>query len=204
MKKIVPFFQKSIGMITVIVFALLFVYALGMATPTAEIVYVNEYEKFYDAIEPFNNGLIWVSIIGALLGGFYFILRNHVRTIYYVSNFVYFGLLIAYLFFAGIFTILGVHNYDVAYHSMPLDEINANFVAMHQNRFLNPKTPVFGLGIAAGVLVLLILVPVCILLVDKIQHRIRYERNKKNGIENPVTYDPKAVEMKEATENGNE
>lgn len=192
MKKLSAFLQKYNGYISIVVFGLMFVFALGMATPAAPCKSYQETFDFYSQIMPYNNTILLLSIFGLLLSAFYFILRNHVRSVYYVSNFAWYGINFAYILTSGIVTISSVAIYQEKYMALPFAEMNEYF-STRSDSVIRSDTPVFLLGYLLGVLILLLLVPYVLVLIDKIQLRIRYEQNKKLGVENVVTYDPKEV-----------
>ena len=190
MKKLTAKFQSISGYISIAVFALMVVYALGMATPAAACRLYQDTIDFYDQIMPYNNGILLFGIFGLLISAFYFVLKNNSRIIYYISNFVWQGINTVYTIVAAIFTFVGVGVYQSAYSALPFDAMN-EYWSTRASTTINPNTSVFILGYLLGAVVLLSLVPHILVLVEKVQHRIRYENNKKNGVENPVTYDPK-------------
>lgn len=192
MKNVILFLQKYLGFIMLVSFALLFVYALGMATPTAIFKSHDSIRDFYSEIQPYNNAILIISIVGLLLGALYMVFRNNVRPIYYVSNFVYFGISIAFSIFAGIYTILGVSFYLNKYNQVldradfcEIDEYLFKFVGKR----VNQNSPVFVLGFLVAALTFVVAVLLIAVIVMKTQDRLRYEDNKRNGISNPVTYD---------------
>lgn len=189
MKKLIGFLQKYNGYISIVVFALMFVYALGMATPAAVLKKYEECRTFYSGIMPYNNAILILSIVGLLISAFYFVLRNHVRTIYYISNFVWNGINTAFTLTSGIITFVGVGYYQAQYAALPFDEINAYFEG--STNHINSNPAVFLIGYLLGAVIIISLVPHILLLVDKVSLRTRYEKNKKAGIANPVTYNPK-------------
>lgn len=192
MKKIASLFQKISGTIGIIVYALMAVYALGMATPAAVCRYYQETESFYTQVMPYNNAILILSIIGLLIVAFYFVLRNQLREIYYVSNFVWDGTYIVFTVISAIYTIIGVSFYQSKYMELPFDTMN-EYWSTRLSYTINPNTPVFILGyLLAGVL-LLSIIPVAYVTFTKVLSRLNYERNKKNGVPNPVSYNPKEV-----------
>jgi hypothetical protein len=190
MKKLTATFQRISGFISIAVFALMVVYALGMATPAAVCRNYQDTINFYDAIMPYNNGILLFGIFGLLISAFYFVLKNNTRIIYYISNFVWQGINAVYTIVSSIFTFVGVAFYQAEYSKLPFETMN-EYWSTRSSTTINPTPIVFALGFILAVVLLLSLVPHILVLVEKIQHRIRYENNKKNGIENPVTYDPK-------------
>ena len=194
MKKVVSILQKIDGYISIVIFGLMAVYALGMATPTACCKKYQDQFYFYKTIMPYNNTILLLSIFGLLLAAFYYVLRNHVRIVYYVSNYVWCGLNVAYTLAAGILTFVGVGFYQSQYSQLPFEAMNAYFEVTSPETTINPNTCVFALGYILGVFILLTLVPHILVLVDKIQLSIRYEKNRKLGVPNTVTYNPKEAE----------
>ncbi len=192
MKKIASLLQKISGTIGIIVYALMAVYALGMATPTAVCRYYQETESFYTPIMPYNNMILILSIIGLLIVAFYFVLRNHLREIYYVSNFVWDGTYIAFTVVSAIYTIIGVSFYQGKYMELPFDAMN-EYWSTRSSYTINPNTPVFILGYLLAVVLLVSIIPVAYVTFTKVLSRLNYERNKKNGVPNPVSYNAKEV-----------
>lgn len=196
MKKVSSLFQKISGTIGIIVYALMVVYALGMATPAAVCREYNNNgvttEKFYSDIMPYNNMILILSIIGLLIVAFYFVLRNQIREIYYVSNFVWDGIYTGFSIFSAIYMFIAVSFYQGKYSQLPFDAMNEYWSTRSSNT-INPNTPVFLLGYILAVLILLSIIPVIFVTVNKIMSRLNYERNKKNGVPNPVSYNPKEV-----------
>lgn len=192
MKKIASLFQKISGTIGIIVYALMAVYALGMATPAAVCRYYQETESFYTPIMPYNNMILILSIIGLLIVAFYFVLRNHLREIYYVSNFVWDGTYIAFTVVSAIYTIIGVSFYQGKYMELPFDAMN-EYWSTRSSYTINPNTPIFILGYLLAVVLLVSIIPVAYVTFTKVLSRLNYERNKKNGVPNPVSYNAKEV-----------
>ncbi len=192
MKKIASLLQKISGTIGIIVYALMAVYALGMATPAAVCRYYQETESFYTPIMPYNNMILILSIIGLLIVAFYFVLRNHLREIYYVSNFVWDGTYIAFTVVSAIYTIIGVSFYQGKYMELPFDAMN-EYWSTRSSYTINPNTPVFILGYLLAVVLLVSIIPVAYVTFTKVLSRLNYERNKKNGVPNPVSYNAKEV-----------
>lgn len=191
MKKLTSFLQKNNGVICIVLYALLFVYAIGMATPAAPLKQYQDEITFYSAIMPYNNAILIMSIFGLLLSAFYFILRNNVRLVYYVSNFVWHGAYVGYTLASSIVTLISVITYQTAYGKLDFDTINSYFSDHGSNLVLRANTPVFVLGYLEVVFLILTIVPIVLVLLDKIKGRLRYEQNKKDGVANPVTFDPK-------------
>ena len=112
MKKVTSLFQKIGGSIAIFVFALMAVYALGMATPSACCKYYESQKLFYREIMPYNNAILILAIVGLLLASLYYVLRNNVRVVYYVSNFVWDGVFVGYSVLSSIITFVGVSFYQ--------------------------------------------------------------------------------------------
>ena len=190
MKKITEFLQKKDGLIFVIAYALSAVYALGMATPAACCKYYEPTESFYKQIMPYNNAFLILSIFGLLISAFYFVLRNHVRIIYYISNFVWTLIYGVYTVVTAVVMFMGVSFYQGKYAALPFDEMNEYWLTRSTQR-ISENTSVFLLGFMLAVLLLLTLVPLALVTVDKIKSRLNYEKNKRNGIANPVSFHSK-------------
>ncbi len=194
MKKIVSIFQKYNGYISIVMFALMAVYALGMATPAAPCKKYQDTYTFYSQIMPYNNAFLILSIVGLLLAAFYFILRNHVRIVYYISNYVWNGLNIVFSVVSSIILFIGVAFYQGKYKALDFVTINKYLDGVSKGTSLNANTPVFALGYILAVVILLTLIPHVMVLVDKVKLSIRYNANRKAGIPNAVSYNPNAKE----------
>lgn len=193
MKKITSLLQNISGYICLVVFALLFVYALGMATPAAPLKSYEDTRVFYSGIMPYNNAMLLLSIFGLIICAFYYVLRNNARLVYYVSNFVWFGIYGVYTLVTAIVSLVGIIHYQVEFSKIPFDTINTYFAERNLSLFVRSNTPVFVLGYLEVVILLLTIVPVVLVVLDKVKGRIRYENNRKLGVSNPVTYDPQEV-----------
>lgn len=191
MKKIIPVLQKANGYISIVFFGIMAVYALGMATPAACCKNYQDTYNFYSEIMPYNNAILILSIFGLLISAFYFILRNDKRIVYYVSNYAWNGLNIVYTLVSAIIMFLGVSFYQQKYNALDFTAINEYFVSHSLSSTLNQNTPVFVLGYISAAFLILTLVPHVLLLIDKIKLSIRYNQNKKLGVTNTVTHDPK-------------
>lgn len=190
MNKISNLFQKISGYISIAVFAIVFVYALGMATPAQPCTLYNNTKvvNFYSDIMPYNNGILILAIVGLLISAFYYILRNHVRQVFYVSNFVWGGLYAVFSIVTFVFIIISVVTYKNLYMALDFEKMNTYWANHGSSTTINPNTCVFALGFVVAVLVLLSIAPYVFVYIDKIKGRIRYEENKKDGVENPVSY----------------
>jgi mannose/fructose/N-acetylgalactosamine-specific phosphotransferase system component IIC len=160
MEKLSGIFKKFNGIIAIVVFALLGVFALGMATPAAPCISYTGTDSatiaaFYFQIQPYNDDILYFALAGLFLAFFYNVLRNQLRPIYYISNFIW---TILYFFLAlasAIFTFIGVSFYQSKYVTLPFDAINQNFIDHGIKTRINPNTPVFALGYVVAALVLL-------------------------------------------------
>lgn len=179
MEKAISFFQKSIGYISLAVYCLMFIYALGMATPTAALLKYQEERDFYSGVQGYNNGILVLAIFGLLISAFYLVLRNNKRKIYYVSNFTWMGVGTVYALICGIYTIIGVSAYQKLYMALDFDTINAYWAQRSLNLTINKNTPVFGLGYTVAILVILTIVPIVLVLINKIIGRIQHEKMNK-------------------------
>jgi Na+-transporting methylmalonyl-CoA/oxaloacetate decarboxylase gamma subunit len=179
MEKAISFFQKSIGYISLAVYCLMFIYALGMATPAASLLKYQEERDFYSGVQGYNNGILVLAIFGLLISAFYLVLRNNKRKIYYVSNFTWMGVGTVYALISGIYTIVGVSAYQKLYMALDFDTINAYWAERSLDLTINKNTPVFGLGYVLAILVILIIVPIVLVLINKIIGRIQHEKKNK-------------------------
>lgn len=190
MKKIQQFLQKYFGYITLLSYALLAAYALGRGTAAAPCLYYESRKNFYKPIQPYNTAFLILAILGLLLGAFYRVLRCHSRLVYYVSNFTWFGLLIALSIGSGIYVLIGTSLYAAYYQLLPIADRNQYFIDHGSTRRISAHPAVFILGYLLAVLFFLLAAVSVLVLLDKIPSRIRYEKNKKNNVANPVTYVP--------------
>jgi hypothetical protein len=179
MEKAISFFQKSIGYISLAVYCLMFIYALGMATPAASLLKYQEERDFYSGVQGYNNGILVLAIFGLLISAFYLVLRNNKRKIYYVSNFTWMGVGTVYALISGIYTIVGVSAYQKLYMALDFDTINAYWAERSLDLTINKNTPVFGLGYVVAILVILTIVPIVLVLINKIIGRIQHEKKNK-------------------------
>lgn len=206
MEKITSFLKKYLGYISLVAFGLMFIYALGMATPAAIFKKHDETIDFYKPINPYNNLILILSIVGLLLSAFYMVLRNNKRVIYYASNFVSLSISLVFLLVSGILTIVSVSFYLNAFNEVLLREdfceINDYLIKFNDGKGVNTNTPVFLLGYMLAGLLIFVSLLYFFVLVDGIKNRRRYEINKKNGISNPVTY--KEVKGKNKKTSSNE
>ena len=181
MNKIIAFLQKRSGIFLIVVYALMAIYALCMATPCANLLQYQDELDFYDAIQPYNDGILYFAIAGLLLALNYNDLRNHERQIYYVSNFAYFGVTLAYLLASGIYLIVAVSFYQGKYSALDFTKINAYFESMHFSIRMNPHTPVFAFGYVIATLLFVLAVLLALVLAKNIKERLAYNQRKKDG-----------------------
>lgn len=185
MEKIAIKIQKILPIIIVVSFLIMAIYALGMATPSAVILNWEgtvdgvKSTDFYDAIQPINNTILILAIIGIVISLCFSILRNNIRKIYYVSNFVWFGVYFAITIFSAIYTFIGVSTYQNAYSKIPFAEVNQYFADRNLSLFVNENTPIFILGYVVAIILLLTLIPAVILLINKIKTSIAWKNHLK-------------------------
>jgi hypothetical protein len=125
MEKLSGIFKKFNGIVAIVVFALLGVFALGMATPAAPCISYTGTDSatiaaFYFQIQPYNDDILYFALAGLFLAFFYNVLRNQIRPIYYVSNFVWTVLYFFLALASSIFTFIGVSFYQGKYATLPL------------------------------------------------------------------------------------
>lgn len=163
MNKLCEFFKKYDGIIGILCFALLAVYALCMATPAAPCLQYEDTKDFYDQMMAGNDLLIYLSIFGIVWSVIYSTLRNRIRKVYYVSNFVWHGVYIVFAIVCGILVISTVANYQNLYLQLPIDEMNAYWIRLNPSNpiaSISADTPVFLLGYLLAGLIILSAVPV--------------------------------------------
>lgn len=176
MKKCCAVLQKFVGWIGIIVFALMAIYALGMATPASCLFSYQDTIDFYDAIQPINNGILIFAICGLLVSGIYSMMRNSVRKIYYVSNYVWFAIYISLAIAAAIYLIQGVNYYQSQYNVLPFDTLNTYWEAHYLTTRINRNTSVFWLGYTEAVLVLLSVIPAAAVIAEKAVERFSVKK----------------------------
>jgi|GEM_PF-1188427 len=197
MSKIIAYFQKHLSTIGLIVYGLLAIYALAMATPTAVLrLYTNQNDitdisvsgYFAREVEGINDLILVLSIIGLIISLLYRFFRNDIRKIYYPTNFVLMVFWIILPIVTFISGVVGVIHYEQTYKVLDFATINAYFATHLPGTQASPNTPVFALGYSALTLVLLLLVPGILILVDRIKVRLHSK---------PLLAEIAAVEAKE-------
>ncbi len=167
MEKWVKIAQKVTVFITIISYALLAVYAFGMSTPAAALHQYQDTINFYQNIQPYNDIIVYFAIIGVVLSLLYRVLRNNVRNVYYVSNWVWSLAYVIFSVFAGIQTLLYVAFYQKLYMAVDFTTINAYFASTTPGVSVDPNTPVFLLGYLVSILIILSTVPVLFVTIEK-------------------------------------
>ena len=171
MRKLCEFLKKNNATIIVISFVLLAVYAICMATPTAYLRYYGNLDTFYQPIQGLNDAFIFLAIGGIVLGLLYNLFRNNIRKIFYISNFVWFGLFLALDLATVIVVIAGVAKYQGLYSGLDFAAINSYFESMKLPYFVDPNTPVFLLGYLTAVVILLNGCATGLILFDQLKNR---------------------------------
>ncbi len=203
MNKVINFLQKYIGYIALLGFALLTIYAFGMATASAGFRRCEDTENFYKDIMPYNNLILILSIVGLIFSALYMVLRNNKRPIYYVSNFISMFISILFTFVSSVLTIVGVSFYQNKFNTLVNSPEFEDYyqIIVQRDGSINKNTPTFILGYLIAILLVLIAICYVVVLAFKIADRLRYENNKKNGVCNPVTYIPVKNNADEAESN---
>lgn len=161
MDKLCAFLKKHNGVIGIVVYALLAVYALCMATPAAPCRYYDDTIDFYYGLMWANDLLIYLSIAGIVWSVLYTTLRNQIRKVYYISNFVWHGVYVVLGLVTGIMTIVCVSTYQSQFMALPFDDMNEWFVLAGTSS-INSETPIFILGYLEAALIVISCVPVAI------------------------------------------
>lgn len=203
MNKVINFLQKYLGYIALLGFALLIIYAFGMATASAGFRRCEDTENFYKDIMPYNNLILSMSIVGLIFSALYMLLRNNKRPVYYVSNFISMFVSILFIFISSVLTIVGVSFYQNKFNTLVNSPEFEDYyqIIVQRDGSINKNTPTFILGYLIAILLVLIAICYVVVLAFKTADRVRYEKNKKNGVCNPVTYIPVKNNADEAKSN---
>ena len=180
------FLKKGTGIYLIVAFALMGIYALVMATPCAALLQYEDTIHFYDAIEPYNDGILYFALAGLFLALNYAVFRNHQRKVYYLSNFIYFGVALAFLIASIVYLFVAVSFYQAQYATLAFSDINAYFTKMGLEVSVNPDTPVFAFGYIIAVLLLLGFVALLLVLLDSLKERLAYEQRRKSGVSSQI------------------
>jgi hypothetical protein len=183
LKKITSFLQKANGFIALAVYVILFIYALGMGTPCADCTYYQDTYTFYSAVQSSNDTVLYCAIAGIALSAIYWMLRNHVRKVFYPSNYVWSVLYVVASIVLGIIVISCVNTYKAAYSTIDFDAANAYFAEHESSSYIDPNTPIFALGYAAAILVIVSSIPVAVMVAGKIIDAIQKKKAKTQGTE---------------------
>lgn len=140
---------KIQGYICFVLFGLIFVYSLILPTPFAPLFHLNDaahtYTAQYYATEPVINSLLIWAVIGCAIAALYKTFRNHERRIYYVSNYVYSGILAGYSFIFGLVTIVGSALINALYLTIDFTAVNAELESYHYDDMpTSISLPAFG------------------------------------------------------------
>ncbi|MDD4532525.1 MAG: hypothetical protein WCR45_02735 [Bacteroidaceae bacterium] len=157
MEKLKNFAKKNTGVIGIVIYGLVFVYSLCMATPTSCLQYYSEYENFYETINPINNAIIFIGMGGVLINIFYATTKSNTRKYYYISNYIWLLIAIGFSIFAAIFLISKISFYQEQYFALPFDKINDYFISHHieDKTWLSKNPVIFNLGYACAILILI-------------------------------------------------
>lgn len=202
MNKLWGFFKKHDGLIAILVFAIVAIYAVCMSTPAAvcrrPFVIDGEepYRDFYSNFMLINDVIIYLAIFGIVWGVLYKVLRNEIRKVYYISNIVWHCVYIAFCIFACVYIFIGVSQYQAAYMSLPFDEMNAYYESHNATWRINPNTPVFILGYIVAIVVALSALPPALVLFKQMRARFGH---KNEVVEEVTELEPSE---KEASEKG--
>lgn len=147
-EKVVAWFTKFEGYISLIFFALVFVYAICMSTPLAKLLYVDntapvtlsdgsEMPTHYFSAALYNvsgknNNLMLVGLIGCLISLMYNLFRNNQRRIYYVTNYVIEFVLIGYLIFTCVMISYTASYFGQQYSAIDFKTLNATEEQLEQ------------------------------------------------------------------------
>lgn len=182
MKKLQSITQKYLGIVSLISFLLLAVFAIGMATPAANCVTYSPDEsitKFYSNFQGSNDAILILAIAGLLISGSFTLFRSGKRKIYYIGNFITTGLLIAILIGSAAYGIVAIAKYQSSYMALPFAEMNEYWSSHGSSKSISANTPVFGLGYAICALLLVVCVFAIFLFATKLLERISYEKTRQ-------------------------
>lgn len=178
MSKFCAILKKINGYIGLGVFAAMAVYALIMATPTANTQYYEDTLAFYGAIQPINDQIIYLALFGILWSVIYKLLRNDIRKIFYISNFVWHGVYTIYAIVASLLGFIGIAKYQAAWYALDFASIN-DYLVSHDKAPLNPNTSIFMIGYIVCGLVLVSAILVGIVGVYMGVKRVQHEKEIK-------------------------
>jgi mannose/fructose/N-acetylgalactosamine-specific phosphotransferase system component IIC len=183
MEKLCIIAQKITVYLSIVAYALLAIFAFGMSTPAAPLHQYQETINFYKAIQPYNDEILYFAIVGVILALFYRVLRNDVRKVYYVSNFIWSGIYAGFSIFAGIESALLIRFYQQSYAQVDFAKVNAYFAATTPGISVNPNTPVFLLGYLVSILVVLSAVPVLFVGIRKAVVQLKKKKDAQAPLE---------------------
>lgn len=120
--------QKGTGWLGIVSFGCFAIFALCMCTPISELMFYDlEADGGIDLLSYMtsqNNIVLILAIVGLLAAAGFFLLRNHIRRTYYISNYVGLILTSAFSIFAALFLIVIVKDYQAKYNALDFDTIN--------------------------------------------------------------------------------
>lgn len=151
--KIIGFFIKHQSQISVVLFSLVFVYGLCMATPMAKLMFLESpYSDTLLLMTPIIDEILIISFIGVVFSLFYPVMRNNVRRIYYPSNIVYQVMLFVFTLFVGAFFLRQVIYYNGLFNAIDREYVDMMIPIMTGNEgsTLEWNTPVFWMGKTLG------------------------------------------------------
>ncbi|MBP3713336.1 MAG: hypothetical protein J6I69_02060 [Bacilli bacterium] len=189
--KAYKFLIRNQGTISLLLFALVAIYALCAATPMGTLYRFGSdpdsvasidgvrIDAPLKAVSPVINNALLFGLIGILISLFYKTFRNNSRRIYYPSNHVYEIIHIVWTFFVGGFLFYFTSFFSAQFSSIRFDIINApmnecptqylslNFEYLGISK-MSTSTSVPALGIVLGVVVILVGICECCTYVQKI------------------------------------
>ncbi|MDD7619284.1 MAG: hypothetical protein PUJ43_05530 [Bacillales bacterium] len=187
MEKITSFLQKWLWLIALILFALLAVFAISMATPTAVCSSYGGPEPgvttFYQAYQSANDALLILGACSIVITFLFKGLRSSIRPIYYLGNFVSCAAVGIMGIASGVTTLVATSRYQAGYATLPIDAMNQYWLDHGSNVTIEKSPAIFPLGYVLSVCLVLAGVAAFVLFALKLIARIRYEKSRKGEAE---------------------
>lgn len=169
LKKASEFLVRNQGTVTLLLFALMFVFTLCVATPFAPLMGADDNSNHTYAQPMINMStpidyVMIIAIFGCLIAVCYKLFRNNSRRIYYTSNYAYLGVLIVYTLVCGVALLMLSNYFNVQYSSIdfavvnnatPEEGMDKYSLVFHGYNAIPTTSPVGNIGIALAVIILI-------------------------------------------------